>query len=91
MVRYTAGFEKIAADFKQRGILTDKPGFYDHPKFLEAESLDPDFLNNYAAYVATQPYSTDYLLRARDIINRVSRTLYKELETNGRVGACIDI
>jgi hypothetical protein len=91
MVKYTAGFEKIAADFRQRGIPTDKPGFCDHPKFLEAESHDPDYLNNYAAFVATQPYSTDYLHHARGIIDKASRMLHKELETNGRVGACIDM
>ena len=91
MIEFTAEYKKLDADFRKRNIPTDKPGFCDHPNFLKAEKLEPNSLNNYAAYVATQPYSTGYLQHAHNIITRASRILYKELETNGRLGACVDI
>jgi hypothetical protein len=90
-MKFTDGFKKLDADFRKKGIPTDKPGFCDHANFLKEESINSDFLNNYAAYVATQPYSDEYLQHAKNVITKASTILHKHLEINGRLGACVDI
>lgn len=90
-MKFTEEFKKLDDDFRKKGIPTDKPGFCDHPKFIAVESIYPSFLNNYAAYVATQPYSEEYLQHARNAIMSATTILHRHLEINGRVGACVDI
>jgi hypothetical protein len=84
-------YKEITEDFALRGILTDTPNFYDHPNFIAAERTDPTYLNNSAFYVASRPYSEEYLKQAEAIITKASKLLYEHLKKNGRQGACIDI
>lgn len=91
MTKFTEAYERLATDFQSRGIPIDKPGFCDHPNFLAEERRNPSFLNNYAAFVATQPYTEEYLGHARNVLTKASNILYKELKSNGRSGACVDI
>ena len=83
--------EKIVADFIKKCIPTDSPDFYDHPNFVAAEQKDPKYLNNYAFYVASRPYSAEYLDNARTKISNISKILCAQLKENGRQGACVDI
>lgn len=91
MTHFTATYHDLARDFESRGIPTDSPGFCDHPKFIEVESRNPDFLNNYAAFVARRPYDTTYLKRARTVVSNAAALLYQALQRHGRLGACVDI
>ena len=91
MAKFTEGYKRLASDFQVRRIPVDYPGFCDHPNFLKAEREDPSFLNNYAAFVAVQPYTEEYLRHARHVITSASNILYDELKSNGRLGACVDI
>jgi hypothetical protein len=84
-------YKEIAADFALRGIPTDAPNFYDHRNFIAAERLNPEYLNNYAFYVASRPYSAEYLKQAEAIITKASKLLYEHLKKNGRQGACVDM
>lgn len=84
-------YKEISDDFVQRGIPVDAPNFYDHPNFIAAERLNPEYLNNYAFYVASRPYSKEYLRQAEVIITKAAELLYEHLKKNGRQGACVDI
>lgn len=86
-----ATYEKLLDDFKVREIPVDTPDFYDHPNFIKAEQVDPSYLNNYAAFVASKPYSEEYLKKARVVITKAATILYEHLRENGRQGACVDI
>lgn len=90
-MKFTEGFNNLDADFRKKRIPTDKPGFCDHANFLKEESINSDFLNNYAAYVATRPYSNEYLQHANNVITKASAILHEHLVLNGRLGACVDI
>lgn len=59
--------------------------------FLQAHGEDRGYLNQYAAFVATQPYSADYIQHARAVITNVAGSLFDTLKANGRLGACVDI
>lgn len=91
MTKFTDGYRQLVSDFQSRRIPTKSPGFCDHPNFLAAEREDPSFLNNYAAFIAAQPYSDEYLHHARAVITNASSILYEELKVNGRLGACVDV
>jgi len=84
-------FEEITKDFVLRGISTDVPRFYDHPNFIAAELENPNYLLNSAFYVASQPYSEQYLAQAETIIRKVSRLLYEHLKKSKQQRVCIDI
>ncbi len=84
-------YKKLLQDFNDRGIPIDSPDFYDHPNFIEAEKINPSYLQNYAAFVASRPYTEEYLLKARDTITNAATVLYEHLKENGRQGACVDI
>jgi len=58
---------------------------------MAIERLHPDFLNKYAAFVASKEYSSDYLFRAERDIPIIANVLYDELKNDGRLGACADI
>lgn len=90
-MKFSDGYEALREDFERRGIPMDYPGFCDHPKFLEVERGDPNYLNNYAAFVATQPYSASYLEVARRKIETACEILIEELVASQRLGACVDI
>jgi hypothetical protein len=78
-------------DFMRHGIPVDKPGFYNHPMFLELEKTYPPLLNDYNRFVFSKNYSETYLSQVRKKIVLISNTLFEELVRDGRKGACIDI
>jgi hypothetical protein len=84
-------YKEITEDFTLRGIPTNAPNFYDHPNFILAERLNPNYLNNSAFFVASRPYSEEYLKQAEVIITKAATLLHKHLKENGRQGACVDI
>jgi len=84
-------YDNLKTEFQSKGIPLDKPDFYDHPNFLQAEQIDPSYLLKFAKFVDAQPYSEEYLAKAEAIIRSVVKILSKELSNNGREGACVDI
>jgi hypothetical protein len=78
-------------DFKNIGIDTSAPGFYNDPIFLEIEKKTPSILNEYNKFVMGRKYSDEYLIYARKKIDIIVNTLFEELSKSDRVGACIDI
>lgn len=91
MADFNESFRKIDRDFANKGIPTDKPGFYDHPAFVRIEKSNPDYLNNYARFVQKQIYSREYLEASRSVILKTSEILHEELKRDGRLGACVDV
>ena len=91
MFNYHQSFEEMRISFLTKGICIDKPGFYDEPNFLKIEKDYPEFLNCYASYVQSQPYSDEYLKNAKENIPLIVNALNNELIQDGRQGACIDI
>lgn len=81
----------IRSDFIKNCIDISKPGFYDDPAFVKIEKKYPLYLNNYARYVQTMEYSSDYLKRAEKEIPLIAKLLHKELLEDGRLGACINV
>jgi hypothetical protein len=77
--------------FEKHGIDFSKPGFYDDPQFIEAESRDGSFLETYGKAVARRTYSEAYLARARREIPAIARLVWEELIKDGRLGACVDV
>ena len=90
-VDFSATFDEIESDFKEKGINIETPGFYDDPFFLKYEKVQPKYLNNYARFVDTKNYSIDYIKRAEKEIPLIIDVLYSELANDGRMGACLDI
>jgi hypothetical protein len=88
---FIATYEELSHDFDARGIPFRSPGFCDHPSFLEAERINPGYLNHYAAFVAKRYYDRDYLSKAKTIIDESTARIHGELVKNGRLGACVDI
>ncbi|MDR0300851.1 MAG: hypothetical protein LBI04_00875 [Treponema sp.] len=78
-------------DFKDLGIDTSAPGFYNDPIFLEIERKIPSILNEYNKFVMAKKYSDEYLIYARKKIDIVVDILFDELSKSDRFGACIDI
>ena len=67
------------------------PGFYDDPHFLAQERKDPDFILEYARFVATKPFERRYSKIAVREISLIAEIINSELVTDGRLGACVDI
>jgi len=88
---FTQDFESIRKEFLRRGIPIETPGFYDHPAFAQLQSEDSDALAAYARFVLERPYSPEYLADAEHKIRTVSQILYRDLVTDGRLGACVDV
>lgn len=84
-------FDELCALFSAQGIPMVGPGFYDHPNFLMVERSDPTFLNCYARFVQQRPRDETYEARVRRVVPRVAEILHRELEAEGRLGACIDL
>ncbi|OFZ59112.1 MAG: hypothetical protein A2328_10895 [Bdellovibrionales bacterium RIFOXYB2_FULL_36_6] len=91
MVNYLSSFAQIIEDFRSKGIPVDIPGFYDHQNFIIQEKLNPNYLNNYAAFVAKRSYSSQYIDKAKNEIAIMAELMRQELVKDGRLGACIDI
>lgn len=90
IVDYSKGFNEVESDFIRRGIDVTTPGFYDDPNFMDFEKIYPEYLNNYARFVQTREYTTEYLSKAEKEIPFISKLLSNELIKDGRLGACID-
>ena len=89
---FAATFEELSSDLRSHGVSIDIPGFCDSDAFLRVEqSLHPEYLNNYAAFVSRQNYDADYLAHAATTIQTVASVLHAELVDHGRLGACVDI
>ncbi|WP_333746676.1 hypothetical protein, partial [Vibrio cholerae] len=88
---YLEMYEELKTEFQSKGIPVDKTDFYDHPNFLKEEQRNPSYLIKFAKFVASQPYSTEYLEKAEVIIQKIVKILSNELKKNGREGACVDI
>lgn len=89
---FNATFEQLYRDFTKRGIAVEVPGFCDHGEFLRCEQNEnPEYLNNYAAFISKMNFTDDYLRDARLKIGKISSLLSDELLKSGRQGACVDI
>ncbi len=88
---FKADHQQLLTRFSDLGISTEAPGFCDLPPFLAAEAEDPDYLNNYAAFISKKPYSAEYLAFAKRKIEKACDLLSVELIKHGRLGACVDI
>lgn len=75
----------------QLKIDTTSPGFYDDPKFVEAERSDPSLLEAYAEFVRGRAFGHEYAAAARVQVESVTSFLSDRLRRDGRKGACIDM
>lgn len=91
MSQFGATYEELTGLFHRIGVPTDQPGFCDHANFMKVEREHPELLNLYATYVAKRPYDSDYLVKARSLIQRAAELLHEALVNHGRLGACVDI
>jgi len=78
-------------EFQAKNIPLDTPSFYDNENFLAEEQKDSEYLNKYSAFVASRPYSKQYLEIAREKIQKIVSILHAHLVQSNRQGACIDI
>jgi hypothetical protein len=62
------GFELVAKTLRDAGIKTNRPGFYDDPKYVAIEKRLPEFLFEYGRFVCWRDYDQPYLDRAEKII-----------------------
>jgi hypothetical protein len=90
MVTPRDNVDALAREFSRLGIPIESPGFYDHPRFIEQEKMQGDFLELYAAYVQKRHYEPDYLEYSRGVITKCAEILHRELVQDERLGACID-
>ena len=82
---FLASYDELAADFRGHDVPIDRPGFCDSEPFLRVEqSLCPEYLNNYAAFVARRKYDSDYLRHAAKAIRDIASILHAELADHGR-------
>lgn len=88
---FNLSYDQVVSEFERNSIPYDMPGFCDHPNFIKIENKYPNYLNNYATFVAKKSYSENYLRNAKSIIDKTVDVIYEELLMNGRLGACIDI
>jgi hypothetical protein len=88
---YTENLQSQYKYFSEKGIDISKPGFYDDPIFLELERQNPSLLNNYASLIKQTIFDAEYLTRVEEKIIKLASVLYRELEKDGRQGACIDL
>lgn len=82
--------KQLQRSFRNRGIDSSQPAFYDFPAFRKSEDLDPRILNDYAEYVEVREYAPDYLLSARKNIEAVVHAVGTAIRADGRMGACVD-
>jgi hypothetical protein len=87
----SAGIEHAELDRRLRdvGIDTSQFGFYDQPAFLTQEARDPAFLETYAVWVQTRPFSPDYAQRVRSVVPRLAEVLAGLFEANDMQRSCV--
>ncbi len=76
--------------FTSEKIDISYPGFYDDEQFFKLEQKNPNLLESYAGFVDQKTFDNQYLDNAERIIKLTTALLYKQLQTDGRLGACID-
>lgn len=84
-------YAAIDSIFRDRQIDLSKPGFYDHPAFIELEKADQFMPEKYAAWVRDKGYEPEYLQKVRDMLPRFCEILADRLEAERRIGYCKDI
>ncbi|MFF2339975.1 hypothetical protein [Bacillus mycoides] len=84
-------FKEIEKDFLNKKINVSQVAFYDSQEFMNVERNNPSYLNNYAKFVQLKKYDSSYLNMVREKLPVIAELLYKELEKDGRLGACVDI
>jgi len=83
--------EELEREFGRLGIDFRNPGFCETPAFLEAEGRNPRLLFTYAQYIDTLTFTPEYLEHARRVVRDTGDFLHRELDADGRRGACVDI
>jgi hypothetical protein len=83
------GFEGLDAYLRGLGIDTSQFGFYDQDAFTEAERKEPEFLENYAQWVALRPRDEAYNRHARDVVGCLSDRLAQSLKADAFDGGCV--
>ena len=83
--------DSLIKTFKENSIDYSYPGFYNDPQFIKKEETDSLFLQKYGLYVKLRKYEDEYLQSVRRIVPQVVEKLYRELELDGRKGACVDM
>lgn len=86
MARSAEGFERLAREFAEADISTERPGFYEDIQFIRREHKDPTYLDNYARFVQWQPYHAAYL----DKVDRVVHVVVAEMQLALRLGKMTD-
>lgn len=81
----------LCALYEKHGIDASEPGFYDDPRFIDAESREAGFLESFGRMVECRPYEEVYLARSRKEIPAIARLVWEELVKDGRQGACVDV
>lgn len=84
-------YGQLVNEFTAYNIPYEQIEFYNHPNFTAQERRDPVYLEKYASIVRDQPYSEEYLDRARTMIPRICSIIYDELVQDGAKGACVSI
>jgi hypothetical protein len=80
--------EELERGFKQFGIDSSQPAFYDLPAFQKVEQRNPRFLELYAQYVVQRHYTPEYLAHAKSVIERAARFVYDALVADGVIRYC---
>ncbi len=81
-------YEELESKFRGLEIDTSKPGFYDDPAFLEAETgNNGDLLGCYAEYVAVRPYDPSYLAQAKQVAKDLCLFLYDKLLADAKAAS----
>ena len=82
--------ERVQQTLTNLGISTDHPDFLNNEEWIAYVEQHRELLETFAAFVSCRNYSNDYLEEAERVIRIAAQTLYEEISSNGRQGACID-
>lgn len=82
---------RIDGQLRQLGIDTTRFGFYDQRPFLDAESRDANFLEQYALWVQTRPRSAEYEARVRSIVPHLAEFLADLFENADMRRSCVHV
>ena len=83
--------DEIAADFANRGIIADAPGFFDDPAFMAAEAEDPKYLANYARFIEHRELSRTDRRRSAACALVVAKEVGAAVAEDGRPGLCVNV
>ncbi len=80
----------LARLLSNRGISTDKLGFYNDPAFVIMEQQNPAFIEMYGAWVQVRARGKDYDDYVRRIVPKMAELVADEIIRDGQQGVCID-